>query len=241
LRTRASLPGISCCLGKLSNGSLPNTASSRTCPFRQVYARVHGSVSDIGFSPQGLLDALDNQSNNLSWSAALRDALLLGARKLARWYGWRAVLIISDVEADMFRWLAGWSFARAMRNDLRRLTKSQSTGALMEFASVLAERMAAIEHLAAKGGIGEADVAAKRLAEQAKSVRLNAMTDTGPYSATGLEAGICETWALARSASFNGKITMRRFRKIDGMAFDFLRDTLGPVKLRDVLRRASSK
>lgn len=136
--------------------------------------------------------------------------------------------------------MIGWFAGRTLlKNAVKDLVVARSTLPLdyqVALARELAKRMALVESEGNAKGIPSAIVAAEELARQANRDRHVAISrGTGSFSdPEWLLSALSETWAIARTTSLKGKITIKAFQKVDAEIGSYLIEMLGPEEISNL-------
>lgn len=127
----------------------------------------------------------------------------------------------------------GWYFGRVMRKnarrDVERVIAAVPLPAQENFARNLAYAMARVEHAGKSQGLAAAIREAQAMVGSAQRDRHAALAAGANsfFHPEWAQAALTETWAGARLASFNERISMKAFRDIDSTVVGYLVGTIG--------------
>ena len=143
----------------------------------------------------------------------------------------------------VFRWFAGRALRRNLVKDLR-IAGEMPLPDQRYIAEQLARRMATVERHVRNDGIPSAIAIARdahRAATRDRHVRVElvraGLAVQTFHDTDWLLAATTETWMIARIASFEQRISMPSFRKIDAAAFGFIAAHLEPALIKAIIDR----
>jgi hypothetical protein len=133
----------------------------------------------------------------------------------------------------MFSWFVGRKLRRVAMRDLRVTKCTVVADGRLRMARALARRMASVERPSAAGDrAGALTAALEMLTKAEKDLQVAACECAGSYvDPPWLLADLSETWAKARIAALEGRLSASAFRKVDAVYGRFLAQELKPGEI----------